>query len=233
MKGKNLFWGLLLILVAGLLIADQMGYLVGINTFKLAISVLLAPVIVISVVKTNFFGIFFPAAVLGIMYAEQLGITDFVPWPILLVALLLSIGLSLIFGKNYTYFGNWKEFKGFDSEEIVDSEDDESVQHSTTFGSSIKYVNSKNLKRARLAATFGDLTVYFDNTTVSPEGALIQVNVTFSDVQIYIPKNWRIQNEIGSILSDIGEKRTNTEAETATVRLVGNATFSDIRIIYV
>ncbi|MCL2354563.1 MAG: hypothetical protein FWC68_01480 [Oscillospiraceae bacterium] len=231
MKGKNLLIGLFFILAAGLFIANELGYLAEISTFQLAAVVFLIPVIAISVAKLYFVGIFFPLAGLAVIFSEKLGITEYTEgFPIWIVALCLTIGVSLIFGKNLTDM--WTE-SIIGTEEVISEEGDEFINHGVTLGSSIKYVNSKELKNAKLSTTLGELTVYFDNAEVSPGGATIRVNAVLSDLVLYIPKGWTVQNDIGSILSDVTERRAKQEDGTINVRLVGKAVLSDVSIICV
>ena len=239
MKGKNIFWGLFFIVAAGVVVVNQLGYLAGITTFNLVISILLIPVMLKSIIKTNFFGIFFSIALLGILFAEQLGITNFVPVPILITAFFLSIGFSIMFGKHNRCVESWHSSGFHDSNneenfgEVVNTEDDDIINFGVRFGSSIKYVNTKNLKKANFSCSFGALKVYFDNTELSPEGAEINFDVSFSGVEIYVPREWKVINGIEATLSGVETKYKRNAEETATVKLIGRANFSGIEIIYV
>jgi len=239
MKSKNLFWGLFFIAAAGLIVVNQLGYLAGITTFKVAITIFLIPIIIRSSLKLNFFGIFFGMGLLGILFSRHLGINNFVPFPILLTALFLSIGFSMIFGKhtrhiencNNNCFNNTENNENF--EEVVNTEDADTINFGVKFGSSIKYVNAKNLKQANFSCSFGALKVYFDNATISPEGAEINFDISFSGVELYIPREWKVINGIEATLAGVEEKYKRNEKEIATVKLTGKANFSGVEIIYV
>ena len=233
MNGKNVFWGLFFIAAAGLVAVHQLGYLAGITTLNLVITIFLIPILLKSIMKINFFGIFFSIAVFGILFADQLGISDFVPVHILIVATFLSIGFTLVFSKWASI--NW--VIGIHNEEglgeVVDTEDEEVVEFGVKLGSSIKYVNSKNLKQAKLTCSFGELQVYFDNTTVSEEGAVISVDVSFGELRMYIPKEWKVINGISATLAGVEEKNKRNGEETATVKLTGRVNMGEVEIIYV
>ena len=92
-KKRNIVWGLTLILGALLVIFSQLGYFDTVGIPSLIITILLIPVIILSAASLNFSGILFPLAILGILYDDVLGIQALTPWPILLAALLLSLGL--------------------------------------------------------------------------------------------------------------------------------------------
>jgi len=232
MKGKNVFWGLFFIVAAGVIIVNQLGYLAGITTFNLIITILLVPIIIKSILDINFFGTFFGLAVLGILFAGDLGITDFVPIPILATALFLSIGFSLVFGKYAKYF-HFVHITPDDFDEEVNIEDGDVVNYSVKFGGGIKYVNSKNFKRANFHCRFGGLTVYLDNAIVGEEGAVINVDVAFGGVEIYVPKQWNVVNEVEVTMGEVEMRRNRYEHPGPTVKIVGKASFSGVEIIYV
>ena len=239
MKSKNLFWGLFFIVAAGLVVVNQLGYLAGITTLNLVITILLIPIILKSIIKANFFGIFFSMALLGILFASELGITTFVPIPILVTALFLSIGFSIMFGRHNKCAEQWhtgsfcNSFNEENFGEVVDTEDDDNVNFGVKFGSSIKYVNAKNLKRANFSCYFGALKVYLDSAVISPDGAEINLDVSFSGVEIYVPREWKVINGIEATLSGVEEKYKRNGEETSTLKLIGKSSFSGIEIIYV
>ena len=99
-----------------------------------------------SLLVVSFTGILFSIAFLCILHAEALGITAITPWPVLGAALLGSIGLSLIFPHRHKYWKNHVE----EEFESVDQVDGNVIQLSTSFGSSIKYVNSEDLEHVKM-----------------------------------------------------------------------------------
>ena len=68
MKNKNLIWGLFFILAGVALILDRTGLLGSVSVWSVVISLLLVPVIVTSVRHLNFWGIFFPIAIMAILF---------------------------------------------------------------------------------------------------------------------------------------------------------------------
>lgn len=96
---KNYFWGVFLILAGAYLVVSQLGYLPAVGVFSLLFTVVCIAVIVASIPHVHFGGILFPLAFIAIIYDKPLGITAITPWTVLLAALLLTIGLHLIFGR--------------------------------------------------------------------------------------------------------------------------------------
>lgn len=223
---KKLFWGLFFIIAAAFVIINQLGYATDINLFTLLFTIFLIPIFIKSLVRINFFGIFFSGAFLAILYSSVLNIEAITPFPILISALLLSIGFSIIFKKN-NKFGRKENF-----DKIINEADDSNVDFKVNYGASIKYVNTDNLKRANLNCSFGAMKVYFDNAKVEEE-AIINLDFSFSGVELYIPKTWKITNKVDVSMGSIEEKNRNNEVTTASVTLVGRVSLSGVEIIYV
>ena len=124
------FWGLFFIVGAALIIVNQLGCLTGISLFSLICTLLLIPIIIKSIAYRSFAGILFPIALLGIIYAEPLGITALSPWPLLAAALFGSIGLSLIFHKSHhKYNYDQKEGNPENFDQVINSPDSEAFSY--------------------------------------------------------------------------------------------------------
>lgn len=227
-----MFWGLLLIFGAVLIILNQFGLFVGVSMFDIVATVILAGIIITSIIHMNFWGILFPLAGICIIYAEQWHITDFTPWPALLTAFLFSIGLSLIFHRPKVWFCHSNHDNSFGSS-IINEQDTNVVNCSTSFGECIKYVNTPNFERANIKCSFGDVKVYFDNAQIPSGKADIYLDVSFGDAILFIPDNWKIINETHVFLGDIKEIKRNFDATSPVVTVHGNISFGDAKIIYI
>jgi predicted membrane protein len=239
MKRKEAFWGLLFILAAVLIILNQFGSFAGISMFDIIATVILGGIIIRSVIDVNFWGILFPAAFIGIIFADELNITRFTPWPALFTAFLLSLGLSILFRRPYCFIydhdhGHWHNNCDHSfSSSVINEQDDNAVECSVSFGESIKYVNSANFERADIKCSFGDVKVYFDNAQIPSGKADIYLDVSFGDAQLFIPKTWRVVNEVHVFLGDMGEKNRSISTGSPVVTLHGNINFGDTSIFYV
>ncbi len=230
---KNIFWGIFFIFAAALIVINQLGYLGELHVVSLGFTLLLIPIMVISISYLNFSGIFFPLAVIGILFEKQLGIEKIVPWPILLVALFLTIGFEIMFHSSKHKRSHWKH-KGPDAyEKIIDMPDSNVVDVRVSFGSSIKYVNTQEFQRADLNCSFGAMKVYFDRAKVHEDGAEIHLEVSFSGVELYIPRTWKIINNVNVSLGGIEEKNYRGDEGDIPVVLTGNVSLSGVEIIYV
>ena len=100
MKDKRLYWAAYLIVAALVILLNALDvFPTKLSLFNLIISILMGGIIVGSIINLNFYGIFVPLSVIGILFAEELRITSITPVPIIVIAILLSIGMQLIFKK--------------------------------------------------------------------------------------------------------------------------------------
>lgn len=237
MKIRNLFWGMFFILAAVLIIMNQLGILVGISLFNLIITIFLVSIIIKSIQYLNFVGIIMPLAILGVIYADKLGIQSLTPWPILGSALFLSIGLSIIIHPRRNEFEECHCKKHDDKGEFVEiqkgEKDDSEVNLYTKFSGSVKYITSENLKTVNLDCSFGALKVYFDNAKIDGNEATVNLNLNFGGAELYIPKEWSIINNVSCSVGGIDEKGQNDRTSNIKLILKGKINFSGVEIIYI
>ncbi|ADL53965.1 LiaF transmembrane domain-containing protein [Clostridium cellulovorans] len=231
MKRERVFWGLVLILGGVFLIISKLGYFPDINVFSLLLTILLAVIILKSLIRVNFPGILFPIAFISIIYDDQLGITSITPWTVLVAALLGSIGLSMIFHRhskwmNTKYIGEEHKF------EEISIEDGSQIRFKNSFGASIKYVNTDDFQQAHFDSSFGAMKVYFDNAVIRNENAVVRINASFSGIELYMPRTWKIEDKTSVFLGSISEKNKN-DNPTKTLTLVGDISFSGVEVIYI
>ena len=98
MKKDNVFWGVLLVLAAVYIIINNLGFMPDVDVVRLGLGILCVVVFIKSLSGPEFGGMLFSLAILAILFDSQLGITAITPWPVLMAALLGSIGLNMIFG---------------------------------------------------------------------------------------------------------------------------------------
>ena len=207
---KNYFWGVFLILAGAYLVVSQLGYLPAVGVFSLLFTVVCIAVIVASIPHVHFGGILFPLAFIAIIYDKPLGITAITPWTVLLAALLLTIGLHLIFGrfrKKIVHRGHSKKRDDWDEVKGEKLNGDE-LDISSTFGSVIRYITSEDFRYA-------------------------EIDASFAGVELFVPKEWQIVNHVESSFGGIDEKNNRNGEVTATLTLEGSNNFGGITIYYV
>lgn len=242
---KNYFWGSFLILAGAYLVVSQMGYLPKMGPFTLVFTIVCLAVLISSIGHLSFGGILFPLAFIGILYDKQLGITAITPWTILLAALLGTIGLNLLFGrfrKKFWHFhghhkhrisGHKAEHCGEESGANSEKIEGEYVYIRVSFGSVIRYITSENLQTVNIEASFGSAEVYFDNAQIPSGNVVVNLDSSFSGIELYVPHNWQVINHVNSGFGAINEKNKHTGELTGTLTLEGSNSFGGVEIIYV
>lgn len=229
MKKERIFWGLFFIVSAVFLIISRMGMLGDVGVFSLLLTVFFAACLIKSVVHRSVTGVLFSVAFLCIIYAGPLGIEEITPWPVLGAALLGSIGFSFLFHpKRYSHHHHY-----IDTEETAETVNDAQMEFSAVFSGSIKYVNSDDFQNANLHCSFGSLKVYFDNAVIQQGEAVLNLDVSFAGVELYIPKTWSVINKVNCAFGGIDEKNRNVSSGSPAVRLTGKVSFGGVEIIYV
>lgn len=235
-NGGKILWGLFFILAGCYLIAGKIWDLPDISAIGVVITVFCIWVFVKGILRLNFYEILFPIAVVCIVYDDLLGITELTPWPVLGAALLGSIGLSMIFKSNkkshFCVCGDGKDpYNGNFSD--VEQCSGERVRCENNFGSQIKYINSENFCSATLENNFGSLNVYFDNAIIQGGQASVSVENNFGETVLYIPKQWKVENNISRAFGSVSEVGRYEGSSESVLYLQGECNFGSVEIHYV
>lgn len=235
MKKEKIFWGMFFIVAAIFVIVSRLGILPDVNLFSLFFTILLAAVFIKSIFTLEFTGIFFSLAFLGIIYDEELGITAITPWTILVAALFLSIGFYMIFKGRKHRFATYEHHNIAEEDFATFNEEDGSqFSFGTNFGGSIKYVNSEDFQAANLDCSFGAMKIYFDNAKIQRGNAVVNINAAFCGVELFVPKEWVVVNNMKVSLAGVDEKnQKNNIGGGPTLTLNGSISFAGVTIIYV
>lgn len=232
----NVFWGLLLVLVAVFLIVNQLGFLEDVNVFSIIFAIFWVSVLIEGLTKRSFGKILFSLAFLFMIFDEQLGIKGVSNWSVLAAALLGTIGFNMIFKrKKNCHFGRINmHSENYDTQKRgQNSLEGKHVFFRTVMGSAVKYVNSDNFESAFLESRFSEMKVFFEQALVQNGTANIELEVSFSDVELYFPKSWSVVNETNTVFGGLDENGRSDSIGTPVVTLTGNIKFSGVTIIYV
>jgi len=249
MKNRNgIFWGIFLVLSAAILVVSQMHLITySFSLWTIAVTIFLAAVLIKSLIYFSIPGTVFSLAFLGIVYAKPLGITAIVPWTILGAALLVSIGLSMIFRPLIAKHHPWMNYRSgytrghhgpfvkmdYSAKPDVKTVDDPDVNVYVKMGSSIRYVKSDDFNSANIDVSMGDAKVYFDNVKVH-DSATIHVNVSLGGAELFVPRNWNIlkglDNNMGNI-TEVGNVVADEDSPDVTV--TGLVSLGSLKINYI
>lgn len=252
MKRKNIFWGIVCLALAVLIILSTTGVLsiplfAGISTGKLIWTLILTIVLIGSLASLSIEGIIIPAGILVKMYETQLGISISVPLLIIVMILLIMASHLLIpFGKikhpcssrpqphpqPHPHPHPDKNNPETWSKEVIDG-DGECIRMKSAFNGVTKYINSTNFKRAEIDASFCGFQIYLNQAKAPSGQAEIYMDSKFSGIDLYIPYNWKVVNHVDAVMGAVEESpMILPEGETYPVELVltGHTAFSGVSI---
>lgn len=239
-RKHNILPGLTLIVIAVAMMGSAMGLIPNVPWFKLLVSVVFAAGAIKSLLKLDFFGTFFSASIIAWIFEKELGIEQLAPFPLVVAAILLGIGLNMIFKRKHKvvsigYHDVGGTYKEGSIEEVRKEEwqDGRTVVLENLFNSTSKYVNSTSFSSAKLENTFGSANVYFDNATVYNGEATIDLENNFGRMNIYLPGKWRAQIRQESAFGHVsihGEPNRDMEAPLVIINAESN--FGELNIFF-
>lgn len=233
MKTSKLFWGFIFLGCGVLLLLNTLGLGGQYPAVRIVGSCLLLAISVASLSKFRFVLFFIPLALIAFIWRTEIGIAAISAWPLIGAAALLGIGLSVIFHKKpICAISSIKKGDSFgQTEETLNEEEQAVIQAS--WGDHIKYVHATNLKKAQINSSFAQTRVYFDQCQISPEGLEININVSFSETILVVPKSWRIDSRINIFAAALTNLAPIPAGEKANVKLAGSVNFAELKIEYV
>lgn len=246
-KWSRIFWGVGLISAAVFLVIDQLHLLpFTIGFWAIFWTVVFVASLITSVINKNLYGAIFSIAFLVIVYAKPLHISALSPWTILLVAILVSAGISLIFRNSFKptiiingkkVNANWSDLinKNFKADNVITDNsfgvDSDNVVISGKMTEASRYIHSQNLKTVTIDSSMGDVSVYLDDAKAAGDEVIMNINTSMCDVDVYIPSDWQVENNMQNSLSDVDidhSKGTGTK-----LILQGRNTMGDLTVKHV
>lgn len=239
MKKSNILGGLALIVIAVILLGNGMGVLPNIPWFGLIGSVLLGAYVIKGIWKREFFGAVMSLGFIAWIWDEYLMIEKITPFPLLLAAALLGIGLNMIIGKKHKIVtihreedGEWKECT-MDEARTANWQDGRHVTLENNFNSVSKYVNSDAFSSANLENNFGSTNIYFNNAVIAGNQATIDIENNFGEMNIYLPRTWRMRLSQETAFANVhvyGAPNNDMDAPLVIVKAESN--FGGVKIYF-
>lgn len=163
--------------------------------------------------------IFLIIGVLLLLAAQ--GLFEFeILWEILLPAIVVLIGLSLI-------FGNKVDFNVKEKTKCLDSEDTENIF--AAFGEQNVTKSREKFEKANLNAIFGAVKLDLREAKLEKE-TVIGAWAIFGGIEILVPKDCIVKVKGTPIFGGISNERKNNEDAKKTIYIEGYAVFGGIEI---
>jgi len=111
---------------------------------------------------------------------------------------------------------------------------DANLNMDITFGGRKEVVTTKDFKGGVVSATFGGVELNFMQADFTGPTAVLDLRVSFGGVEIIVPSNWDIQNEINPSFGNVEDERSmqtpSSPENRKTLILRGNCSFGSVEI---
>ena len=148
---------------------------------------------------------------------------------LVLAAVLAGIGLGMIF-KPVMFRFDYK----FNSEgdQIVGGDFVGEKGNDTVFGNSTRYINDENLTKVTGNLVFSGSSIYFANATILGDKAFYSGDAVFSNVKLFVPKDWNVEFAGERVFSSI-KTYPNHNPGGKTLVITGEYVFSNLEVFYI
>ena len=207
----SVFWGIVLILAAVVLILDGAGMTLGLGLtpWRIVGAVLLTGWLICEIVRLRFTNIFFPAAFLFLVLEQPiagwLGRGDDLisNWIVLVAALLLTIGTKAVFHPRGDANGD--------------------AVHGGRIGSQTLYFDAADLSRAVVANHVGSTEVYLTNCDAYPGEGTLSVRDNVGPVNFHLPADWRVVTDAADNIGPLNiPPQDGVASHTVTLKVRDN-----------
>lgn len=240
-KRRHIFWGVLILLGAAALVVSKLGYLQDMGFWSILFSVCLCGIFMDGLLKLRWGELLFSAAFFIILHDERLHLESLTPWTVLLVALLGTIGLSMLFprrnrGHNHhaggitgghLIQGEWIDDK------TITTEQGDVARFEVSFGDATKYVSSQELSEVKIENSFGEIAVYLTDAALKDHIGKVYVEVSFGHADIYVPASWNVVLDIETSFGSANTEGVCSPNGTEKLLIKGEVSFGDATIHYV
>ncbi|MBE5853591.1 MAG: hypothetical protein E7299_11710 [Lachnospiraceae bacterium] len=236
---KNILWGVIFLLAAVALVVKKLGYLQGMGFWSILFSVFLLGTLINGIVTKSWGKILFSAAFFIIVNDQILHLESLTPWTVLIVACLGTIGLDILFPMKHKRIGK-SYFKDSVAVHIWEQKDEqmitkegEVIQQDVVFGSTVKYIKSKELRGINADCVFGELSIYLTEVELKNHRAKIRTDVVFGNVHVYVPAGWAVSTNMSTVCGKVSFSGTDASNGEDKVLICGDVVFGEMCIHYV
>ena len=211
---SSVFWGIVLILSAVIIVLDGLGLTFGgMTPIRIIIGILFLAWLIYEIAAKKFANIFFPIAFLFLTFEEPLatalnkGTNLMSNWAVILAALLFTIGFNIVVPKKQ---GNNIQKK---------------------LGSLNYYFDASDMQNCVVNDNVGNIHIYIVNHISYPGTGFINISNNLGQVVLHIPSSWNVftqaKDNIGKV--DIPDK---APSGSASVTLGISNNLGHIKVVY-
>jgi len=115
----------------------------------------------------------------------------------------------------------------------VETLNDPDITVDVSMSSSIRYLQSVDFRRADVQVSMGDAKLYFDDVTLSDQGATINIDAHLGGVQLYLPTAWNVKTDVDANLGAVETTGEPAGTEGPLVVVTGRVSLGGLAIIYI
>ena len=239
-------WGIFLLLVAALVLTNQLGGFIDLGIWSIIVAALAVAFMVKCIIDLSFGSLPIPLSALYYIFHAPLGLPSIGFWWLVLITVLVTAGLHVLIPSKFFRKKNVKlvyttddfgevieSTSGLKSEaKIEEGGSDNNPQISVQFGGGSRYLHADSLETVMLNCSFGGLEVYFDHVQLSPNGAVAYLSCKFGAIELYVPREWRIIDKMSSSAGnvEVHRRHESTDDNAPTLTLTGNVSFGGIEV---
>jgi hypothetical protein len=215
--GGRIFWGLVLILIGGLFLLDQMDKLDFGNVMSTYWPVILILIGLSTLFSSGFrklgSGLFF-ILLGGFFLLRELGYLHHDIWQYIWPALIILAGVWVLFGSLFRHRGP--------SSFPVDAGNDMDI--SAVMSGQERRFNSPAFKGGRATAVMGGIEIDLTGSNLDGGKAAVELTAIMGSVELRVPKDWKLIINSTPILGGIDDKRRSVPESEAKATLYVKAT---------
>jgi len=233
---SNLFWGIVLLLVAAFVLTNNFIGFDGIGIGRIIISILALAFIVQCIASLQIAPLVLPLAVLYFIFREPLGLPVIQTWKLVVATVLAFIGLNILLPQGRGYNQCDKSDRSGDHQKKIqtDGSKDNNPYVGVNFGSISRTLNADSLETVRLSCKFGAMEIFFNQAELSPNGAVADISCSFGGIQLYVPRHWQIIDRMHCTLAGVDIKSFTAPAENAPrLTLNGSVSMGGVEVKYI
>lgn len=215
---KNIFWGLLLMAAAGLVLFKDR--LPGLNMpiWSVLLVIFFSFEALQHLLKRDIRSAFVGLAIVTITLNSYYQWLEIGFWSMVLAAGLMYAGLRLLFPKKNIV------------QSYVTHEGRAEKLYGKNLGESVRYIHDDQFEEGYADFLFSSSSIYFDNAQMLGNKANFYLDVVFGSVTLYIPSNWAVDLQMDNVFSSVDCPHSPLNADKV-LTLYGDAVFSAVTIV--
>jgi predicted membrane protein len=211
---NTIFWGLVLVLVGALFLAQNLGYLDNFPFWNY-LPALLIVLGLYQLFVNQFRAWAGPLILILIGTFLLLAALDFITWAtfgtLIWPTILILVGLSIIFRR------------GSSSENFVEEKSSQ-FNIFSAFNAQKRNVTSPDFRHGEITAMFGGVEVDFRNANIMEKPVRIQSTVMFGGADIFVPQDWDVRIDAFAMFGGTEDKRRPAALVKQTPDLIVSGT---------